>query len=89
MKVGLAITRHHYQRLDGFQRAEETLSAVEAYAEKCLGGQVQDTFSVGLDLSVPPDEYSTNIAGFGWGPSGLDWAGWDWNDLSHLFEHGE
>jgi hypothetical protein len=89
MKVGLAITRHHYQRLDGFQRVEETLSAVEAYAEKCLGGQVQDAFSVGLDLSVPPDEYSTNITGFGWGPSGLDWAGWDWNDLSHLFGHGE
>ncbi|KAL3483171.1 hypothetical protein BJX62DRAFT_245161 [Aspergillus germanicus] len=89
MKVGAAITRQHYRRLDGFQRVEETLSAVEAYAEKCLEGQVQDPFSVGLDLSVPPDEHSTSVAGFGWGPSGLDWAGWDWNDLSHLFEHGE
>jgi hypothetical protein len=89
MKVGVAITRQHYRRLDGFQRVEETLSAVEAYAEKCLEGQVQDPFFVDLDLSVPPDEYSTSLAGFGWGPSGLDWAAWDWNDLSHLFEHGE
>lgn len=24
-----------------------------------------------------------------WDPSSLDWAGWDWNDLSHLFEHSE
>ncbi|KAL2831609.1 hypothetical protein BJY01DRAFT_254230 [Aspergillus pseudoustus] len=89
MKVGIAITRQHYRRFEASQRVEDILSAVEAYAAKCLEGQAPEPFAGDHDFGIPLDDSPSNIAGYGWGPSGLDWAGWDWNDLSHLFEHGE
>ncbi|KAL3457259.1 hypothetical protein BJX64DRAFT_296020, partial [Aspergillus heterothallicus] len=83
MKVGIAITGQYYRRLDSHPRVQDVLSAVEEYAARCLEGQVPEPFAAGVDLGVASDEFHP------WGPSALDWAGWDWNDLSHLFEHGE
>lgn len=73
MKAGMAVIRRHGQKVD------DVLSALEGYAEECLQGQVPLPF--GSPLSTEPMN--------SWSLSALDWAGWDWNDLSYLFENSE
>lgn len=86
MKAGIVIVRRHYRRLEGDvgNRVDGVLSALEGYAEQCLQGQVPLPFGCSTSPAFM-DPININ----GWGPSALDWAGWDWNDLSHLFENSE
>lgn len=83
MKAGIAVIREHYTRLEDGQRVDGVLSALEGYAEECLQGQIPLPFGASNSLSFMEPMLNT------WGPSALDWAGWDWNDLSHLFESSE
>ncbi|KAL4913891.1 hypothetical protein BDW62DRAFT_205152 [Aspergillus aurantiobrunneus] len=94
MKAGIAIIKRHYRRLDGVARVDEVLSALEAYTAQCLDGHVTQPFGPGhgeLQQSSPSSSLPAEpaMANLGWGPSALDWAGWDWNDVSHLFENSE
>ncbi|KAL4967594.1 uncharacterized protein BDV14DRAFT_197958 [Aspergillus stella-maris] len=90
MKAAIGVVKNYYQHLESAQRVHDVLSSLELYAAQCLDGQVPEPFGAGSEeknagpdggaLSLEPDGLP-----FGWGPSALDWAGWDWNDLSHLF----
>ncbi|KAL4949754.1 hypothetical protein BDW69DRAFT_202618 [Aspergillus filifer] len=90
MKAAMGVVRKYYQGQESAQRVYDVLSSIEVYAAQCLDGQVPEPFGAGseernevLDSGVPflePDGLP-----FGWGPSALDWAGWDWNETSHLF----
>ncbi|KAJ6127607.1 hypothetical protein N7523_003219 [Penicillium sp. IBT 18751x] len=85
MRAGIQITKQHYHRHGTANNIDEILLDLERYTlqepgealESSLTEHVAADFaaSLGLDQS--------------WGPSALDWAGWDWNDLSHLFQHSE
>ncbi|KAL4750551.1 hypothetical protein BDW72DRAFT_193769 [Aspergillus terricola var. indicus] len=86
MKAAMEVARQYYRRLHGTQRVDELLSDLEAYTADCLDGQVPSAFGSGSTESSPWSDRDLQLA---WGPSALDWAGWDWNDLSHLFENGE
>ncbi|KAL5333701.1 hypothetical protein BJX70DRAFT_403319 [Aspergillus crustosus] len=94
MKAAIAVTSQHYQRLDSDQRIEDILSALEMYAGECIQGQVPQPFTrhgSGEDshsLAFPVGGDSV-IGHSIWSPSVLDWTGWDWNDLSHLFANSE
>ncbi|KAL3480542.1 hypothetical protein BJX99DRAFT_18476 [Aspergillus californicus] len=92
MKAGIAITRQHYQWLDSAQRVNDIMSSLEAYMVECLDGNVPQPFAViSEELRTSPDlsQPSPKMSPLTWGLSAADWAGWDWNDLSHLFAHGE
>ncbi|KAL4737838.1 hypothetical protein BDV11DRAFT_171532 [Aspergillus similis] len=86
MKAAMEVVRQYHRRLDGAQRVDGLLSALETYTADCLDGQLPPAFGSGSIESSPWSDRDLQLA---WGPSALDWAGWDWNDLSHLFENGE
>ncbi|KAL3433653.1 hypothetical protein BDV09DRAFT_205202 [Aspergillus tetrazonus] len=86
MKAAMEIVRQYYRRLNGAQQVDDLLSALETYTADCLDGQLPPAFGSGSIESSPLGDRDLQLA---WGPSALDWAGWDWNDLSHLFENGE
>ncbi|KAL4789227.1 fungal-specific transcription factor domain-containing protein [Aspergillus venezuelensis] len=90
MKAAMGVVTNYYQHLESAHRVNDVLSAIGVYAAQCLEGQVPEPFGAGSEAR---NEGSDNAVSclepdslpFGWGPSALDWAGWDWNDLSHLF----
>ncbi|KAL5047524.1 hypothetical protein BDW71DRAFT_196655 [Aspergillus fruticulosus] len=86
MKAAIRVIPQHYRRLDGAERVGEVLSALETYTAECLEGQAPPAYGSGSAESSPWSDRDLQLA---WGPSALDWAGWDWNDLSHLFENSE
>ncbi|KAL4806054.1 hypothetical protein BDV18DRAFT_160124 [Aspergillus unguis] len=77
MKAGIALIKENYQQLDGSQRVNEVLSALEDYTVEAMNEQVAEPFNGNVMES--PDLAQLSCL------STLDWAGWDWNDL-HLFE---
>lgn len=97
MKVGIQITKVYYGRHDTAGNIDEILLDLQEYASCCLEASSASQSDLlplhtdGLALSDIPLGDTTSIfeAGSTWGPSALDWAGWDWNDLSHLFAHSE
>ena len=76
---------------------DDILLDLQEYASRCLEAPTASQPNIpplhtdGLALSdiAMGDTESFFEAGSAWGPSALDWAGWDWNDLSHLFAHSE
>ncbi|KAJ5645616.1 hypothetical protein N7507_011627 [Penicillium longicatenatum] len=97
MKVGIQITKEYYARHQTAGNVDEILLDLQEYASRCLEAPTASQPDLlpldtdGLTLSYIPigDTASVLEAGLTWGPSALDWAGWDWNDLSHLFAHSE
>ncbi|KAJ5792102.1 uncharacterized protein N7503_008080 [Penicillium pulvis] len=97
MKVGIQITKEYYDRHEAAGNVDDILLDLQEYASRCLEApalSLPDLFHLdtnALNLSDIPmrDTVSTFEIGSTWGPSALDWAGWDWNDLSHLFAHSE
>ncbi|KAJ5137124.1 hypothetical protein N7448_005678 [Penicillium atrosanguineum] len=96
MRAGIQITTQHYHQHGTANNIDEILLDLERYTLQCLEGsssaQLEEPNG---DLESSLDEHSAAefAASLGldqsWGPSALDWAGWDWNDLSHLFQHNE
>ncbi|KAJ5637877.1 hypothetical protein N7490_007756 [Penicillium lividum] len=98
MKAAMQLTKQAYYRHGTACNIDEILNGLDQYTLACLEGRAPelneeasanstaafmgDSYSTRLDPSMPP-------MGFSWGPTSLDWAGWDWNDLSHLFDHSE
>ncbi|KAL4923718.1 fungal specific transcription factor domain-containing protein [Aspergillus undulatus] len=87
MKAAIKVISHHYRRLDDTQRVGEVLSSLETYIAECLDGDVPPAF--GRSKSAESSPWSDRNLQLAWDPSALDWAGWDWNDLSHLLENSE
>ncbi|KAJ5953499.1 hypothetical protein N7454_000395 [Penicillium verhagenii] len=95
IKVGIQITNEHYHRHGTVENVYDILLDLEEYASRCLEvpasqaglSGIQDNIILNdlpLEETIPTFESGSN-----WGPAALDWAGWDWNDLSHLFAHSE
>lgn len=97
MKVGIQITKEYYDRHEAAGNVDDILLDLQEYASRCLEAPALSQPDLlpldtnGLALSDIPmrDTVSTFEIGATWGQSALDWAGWDWNDLSHLFAHSE
>lgn len=96
MRAGIQITAQHYHQHGTANNIDDILLDLERYTLQCLEGSPSTPAEEPSgDLEFSLNEHST--ADFGaslcldqnWGPSALDWAGWDWNDLSHLFQHNE
>ncbi|KAJ5661469.1 uncharacterized protein N7477_009085 [Penicillium maclennaniae] len=95
MRAGIQITKQHYHR-HGTANNIEILLDLERYTLQCLEGssttQVEEPGEA-LGFSLTEHVAADFAASLGldqsWGPSALDWAGWDWNNLSHLFQYCE
>lgn len=76
----LSRARDIFSTADGqsFVSPSATVPSI-AMDEPALDMSLLDPSSVTAS-SVPPEE---------WNSAPLDWLGWDWNDLSHLFLRGE
>jgi hypothetical protein len=96
MRAGIQITTQHYHKHGTANNIDEILADLERYTLQCL----EDSSSIQMDEpNEDPDLLSAEqfapefTASLGsepsWGSSALDWAGWDWNDLSHLLQHSE
>jgi hypothetical protein len=91
MKVAMQLTRQSYQKHGTVCNIEDILTGIERYTLRCLedpGANLGERPTNILN-ETPIPEHTPTLASMdlAWGPSALDWAGWDWNDLSHLFEH--
>ncbi|KAJ5777721.1 hypothetical protein N7520_000967 [Penicillium odoratum] len=98
MKAAMQLTKQAYYRHGTACNIDEILNGLDQHILACLEGRAPElreeasasstaafmgeSYSTSRDPSIPP-------MGFSWGPTSLDWAGWDWNDLSHLFDHSE
>jgi hypothetical protein len=97
MKVGIQITKEYYHRHQTAGNVDEILLDLQEYASRCLEAPTAshpdllplDTDGLALGDIPIGDTVPIFEAGLTWSPSALDWAGWDWNDLSHLFAHSE
>ncbi|KAJ6021568.1 hypothetical protein N7540_007072 [Penicillium herquei] len=96
MRVAIQITKEHYHKHGTASNIDEIVMDVEQFASRCLetpSGSHIDPLSLVSDEIVMGDislgDTMPTLEGSTWGPSALDWAGWDWNDLSHLFQHTE
>lgn len=97
LKVAVQITKEHYHKHGTADNTDDILVNVEQYVSHCLDTPTEDHTEALQLLSdharsdeIPlGDTLPAMEAGSSWGPSALDWAGWDWNDLSHLFQHTE
>ncbi|KAJ6010434.1 hypothetical protein N7451_001846 [Penicillium sp. IBT 35674x] len=96
MKVGIQITKEYYDRHEAARNVDDILLDLQEYASRCLEAPTPsqpDLLPLDTDVNLSNismgDTVSTFDIGPTWGPSALDWAGWDWNDLSHLFAHSE
>ncbi|KAL4876427.1 hypothetical protein BJY04DRAFT_142378 [Aspergillus karnatakaensis] len=94
MKAAIAVTSHHYQQLENAQDVDDVLTALERYAAECIQGQTPQPFETatggeGFSSLISLSQTDSAIANSVWGPSALDWAGWDWTDLSHLLESAD
>ncbi|KAJ5728077.1 hypothetical protein N7493_004407 [Penicillium malachiteum] len=96
LKVAIQITKEHYHKHDTASNIDDVLLDVEQFAARCLetpSDSYIDPLHVVSDEIVMGDislgDTMPTLEGSTWGPSALDWAGWDWNDLSHLFQHTE
>lgn len=94
MKVATQLTRASYHKHGAVCNADDFLDNLDQYVLSWL----EETMPSLSDQSISsptaafneetPDLVQDHILP-SWGQSSLDWAGWDWNDLSHLFEHTE
>lgn len=89
MKVALQLTRQFYHRSKTVCNIDIILDSLDQWTLSCLqdpatGAVDPATLLIGESLSPVRDTTITS-----WDPSSLDWAGWDWNDLSYLFENTE
>ncbi|KAJ5693414.1 hypothetical protein N7462_002837 [Penicillium macrosclerotiorum] len=97
MKAGIEITKQQYQRHGTVVNIVDILLDLELYIGNLLerplshdSGQLSlYSPNAMLNESMTEESHSTMSLAPPWGPSVLDWAGWDWNDLSHLFQHSE
>lgn len=95
MKAAVQITKDHYHKHGTVDNIDDILLDLEEYASQCLntppGASVQlpDSSHTNANVNVIPmsDVPPISLMESSWGPSALDWAGWDWNDLSHLFQN--
>ena len=97
MKAGIQISRRYYQKHGTALNFDEILQDLEEYISQLLNAPMPTRLELTslsttnpilnesfVDDSIPFTSLSTQ-----WRPSALDWGGWDWNDLSHLFQHSE
>lgn len=95
----MKITREQYNKHGTIRNIDDILSYLELHASQGLGNALSDlsttpTTSMVLynDImnEMPRDAVSYNSLNRSYlDPNALDWIGWDWNDLSHLFQHNE
>ncbi|KAF3391702.1 hypothetical protein F1880_007527 [Penicillium rolfsii] len=97
MKAGIQISRQYYKKHGTALNFDEILRDLEEYISHLLEDPMPNRLELTslssanpilnhnlVDDSIPFTSLATQ-----WGPSALDWGGWDWNDLSHLFQHSE
>ncbi|OOQ87647.1 hypothetical protein PEBR_15956 [Penicillium brasilianum] len=97
MKAGMQISRQHYQKHGTVNNFDDILLDLEEYISHLLEAPVPTRLELTswssanpvLSDSLVDDSIPFTSLAAQWGPSALDWAGWDWNDLSHLFQHNE
>jgi hypothetical protein len=97
MKAGMQISRQHYRKHGTVNNFDDILLDLEEYISHLLEAPIPNQFELTSLSSANPlindslidDSMSFTSLTAQWGPSALDWAGWDWNDLSHLFQHSE
>ncbi|EPS27292.1 hypothetical protein PDE_02235 [Penicillium oxalicum 114-2] len=97
MKAGMQISRHYYQKHGTVTNFDDIMLDLENHLSHLLEAPVPTRLEMTSLSSSNPifnDSVLEESAQFSslapsWGPSALDWVGWDWNDLSHLFQHNE
>lgn len=97
MKAGMQISRQNYRKHGTVSNFDDILLDLEEYISILLDAPVPNRLeltslsSANPILNEPLTDDSIPFTSLAppWGPSALDWVGWDWNDLSHLFQHSE
>ena len=97
MKAGMQISRQQYRKHGTVSNFDDILLDLEGYISNLLEAPAPNRLELTSLSSANPilnDPLADDTIPFTslaapWGPSALDWAGWDWNDLSHLFQHSE
>ncbi|KAF7716332.1 Fungal Zn(2)-Cys(6) binuclear cluster domain-containing protein [Penicillium ucsense] len=97
MKAGMQISRHCYQKHSTITNLDDIMLDLESHLSQILEAPAStrlETTSLSSTNPILNDAILEESAQFppntfAWGPSSLDWVGWDWNDLSHLFQHSE
>jgi hypothetical protein len=98
MKAGIQISRQYYQKHGTALNFDEILRDLEEYISQLLDAPPMatrleltslSTTNPILHDSLVDDSIPFTSLATQWGPSALDWGGWDWNDLSHLIQHSE
>lgn len=97
IKAAMTITKEQFRKHETTTNLDEILFDLEQYTSRLLDGSgtrdtapdVMESPSTFLgesvmDTVVPGISFSSSL-----GPSDVDWAGWDWNDLCHLFSNSE
>ncbi|KAJ5826200.1 hypothetical protein N7474_003338 [Penicillium riverlandense] len=92
MKAAMQITKDHYHKHGMAENIDDILFDLVQYSSQCLETPPipPDLASLGatrpaLSELFMDDEPNAMSLSSPWGPSALDWAGWDLNDSSHLF----
>lgn len=97
MKAGMQISRQHYRKHGTVTNFDDILLDLEEYISHLLEAPMPTRLELTslsssnplLNDSLIDDSMPFTSLVAQWGPSALDWVGWDWNDLSHLFQHSE
>ncbi|KAJ5326204.1 uncharacterized protein N7506_009306 [Penicillium brevicompactum] len=94
MKVATQLTRAFYHKHGAMCNADDFLDNLDQYILSWLEEPMprlsdQSTISPTAAFNEETIDLAQDHFLPSWGQSSLDWAGWDWNDLSHLFEHSE
>lgn len=97
MKVAINITKEHYFKNGSSRNVDDILDYLMHFSSQnidSLSPRQDCTVSTPLsnfmmrELAID-DSIDSIHCDSTWGSSVLDWPGWDWNDLSHLFQHNE
>ena len=88
----MQITKDHYHKHGMAENIDDILFDLTQYSSQCLETPPIPTDLASLGATRPvlnelfmDDDTNTMSLSSPWGPSALDWAGWEWNDASHLF----